>query len=64
LEPPLRARGDLGVNRMFPKMVRRDVIVLLCIKVMALTLIYYFLVAPVSKPEPNGQAMAAHLIGG
>ena len=48
---------------MFPKTVRRDVIVLFCIKAAALTLIYYFFVAPVSRPEPNGVATAAHLIG-
>ena len=61
---PLRARGDSGADPMFPKIVRRDVIILLCIKAVLLTLLYYAFVAPVSKPEPSGQAMAAHLIGG
>ena len=49
---------------MFPKMVRRDVIVLLCIKAAALTLIYFTLVKPALMPEPKASAMAAHLIGG
>jgi hypothetical protein len=48
---------------MFPKMARRDVIVLLLCKAAALTLIYVLFVAPVTKPEPSGQATAAHVIG-
>jgi hypothetical protein len=48
---------------MFPKMVRRDVIVLLCVKAAALTLIYYLFIAPATHPEPNGRAVAAHLLG-
>jgi hypothetical protein len=49
---------------MFPKSVRRDVIVLLCVKALALTLIYFLFVRPVTAPEPRASAMAAHLIGG
>ena len=49
---------------MFPKMARHDVIVLLLCKAAALTLIYFLFVAPAMKPEPNGQATAAHMMGG
>jgi hypothetical protein len=49
---------------MFPKTVRRDVIVLLCIKAAALTLIYFTLVKPALMPEPKAATVAAHLIGG
>lgn len=49
---------------MFPRFVRRDVIILLCIKAAALTLIYFLLVKPALVPEPKPAAMAAHLIGG
>jgi hypothetical protein len=48
----------------FPKPVRREVIWLLCIKAVALTLIYYTLVAPVTRPEPDGRTMAAYLLHG
>jgi hypothetical protein len=49
---------------MFPKAVRRDIIVLLCIKAAALTLIYFLFVRPVLVPEPKPAAVTAHLIGG
>jgi len=48
---------------MFPKMVRRDVIVLLCVKAAALTLIYFLFIGPAMHPEPNGRAVATHLLG-
>jgi hypothetical protein len=48
---------------MFPKAIRRDVILLLCLKAVALTLIYFLFVAPATHPEPNGRAMQAHLMG-
>ncbi|HEY7977315.1 MAG TPA: hypothetical protein VID67_03905 [Rhizomicrobium sp.] len=57
-------RTDLRADPMFPKVVRRDVIVLLCLKAAALTLIYFLFIAPATKPEPQASAMAAHLIGG
>ena len=53
-------KGDL----MFPKSMRRDIILLLCIKAAALTLIYYVLIAPATRPEPDGRAMAAYLLRG
>ena len=49
---------------MFPKAVRRDVIVLLCIKAVALTLIYFLFIKPAMVPEPQPATMATHLIGG
>lgn len=49
---------------MFPKIVRRDVIVLLCLKAAALTLIYFLLIKPAMMPEPDARATATHLIGG
>jgi len=49
---------------MFPHWVRRDVIVLLLCKAAALTLIYFLLIAPMTRPEPDARATAAHLIGG
>jgi hypothetical protein len=49
---------------MFPKAVRRDVIVLLCLKAAALTLIYFLFIAPHAGPEPDGRAMTHHLVGG
>jgi hypothetical protein len=48
---------------MFPAVIRRDVIALLCLKAAALVLIYILFVAPATHPEPDGQAAAAHLIG-
>jgi len=58
------AQASSGVLGMFPKLVRRDVIVLLLCKAAALTLIYFLLIAPATKPEPDARATAAHLIGG
>lgn len=49
---------------MFPKTVRRDVIVLLCLKAAALTLIYFLFIKPAMMPEPDARATAVHLIGG
>jgi hypothetical protein len=49
---------------MFPRAVRRDVIILLCLKAAALTLIYFLFVRPAIVPEPKAGTMAAHLIGG
>jgi hypothetical protein len=51
-------------RRMFPKSLRRDILLLLCIKAAALTLIYYALVAPETRPEPDGRAMVAHFLHG
>jgi len=48
----------------FPKILRREVICLICIKALALTLIYYAFVAPAARPEPDGRAVAAYLLHG
>jgi len=48
---------------MFPKAVRRDVIVLFCIKAAMLTLIYFLFIAPATPPEPDGRAVAHHIFG-
>jgi hypothetical protein len=48
----------------FPKSIRREVLVLICIKAVALTLIYYAFIAPDTRPEPDGRAVAAHLLNG
>jgi hypothetical protein len=37
---------------------------LLCVKAVALTLLYYAFVAPVARPEPDGHAVAAHILYG
>jgi hypothetical protein len=49
---------------MFPKSARREVILLICIKVLALTLIYYAFIAPGARPEPDNRAVIAHLLDG
>jgi hypothetical protein len=48
----------------FPKSLRRKVLLLICLKVLALTLIYYAAFAPVTQPEPDGRAVAAYLLHG
>jgi hypothetical protein len=47
---------------MFPKRLRGEILLLLCAKVAALTAIYFLLVAPATRPEPDGAALRAHLI--
>jgi hypothetical protein len=48
---------------MFPKLLQRDILLLLGAKAVALTLIYLVFVAPLSKPEPDRSAMQARLLG-
>ncbi len=48
---------------MFPKLVRRDVLLLLCIKAIALIVIYFVFVSPAIRPEPDARAVVAHLTG-
>jgi hypothetical protein len=47
---------------MFPKVLRLEVIALLCVKAAVLVVIYYAFFAPAEKPEPNGQAVLAHFL--
>jgi hypothetical protein len=49
---------------MFPKVLRRDVILLFCIKAAAILLIYQLFFAPMTRPEPDGAAIRAHLLAG
>ena len=49
---------------MFPKRLRGEIVLLLCIKAAALTAIYFLFVAPAIRPEPDGTAMRNHLIEG
>jgi hypothetical protein len=49
---------------MFPQPMRRDIVLLICIKAVAHILLYYAFVVPVAQPEPDGGAMAAHLLHG
>jgi hypothetical protein len=48
---------------MFPKLLRRDILLLLGAKTAALTLIYFVFIAPAEKPEPDRAAMQSHLLG-
>jgi hypothetical protein len=48
----------------FSKSLRRKVLVLICVKALALTLIYYATFAPFTQPEPDGRATAAYLLHG
>ena len=48
---------------MFPKLLRRDILLLISVKAAALTLIYCIFVSPSAKPEPGSAAMQAHLLG-
>jgi hypothetical protein len=48
---------------MFPKLLRRDILLLLAAKAAVLTLIYFTFIAPATTPEPNRAAMQAHLLG-
>ncbi|HTT83098.1 MAG TPA: hypothetical protein VMF67_06435 [Rhizomicrobium sp.] len=49
---------------MFPRRLRGEIIILLCAKLVALTAIYFLLIAPAIRPEPDGAAMRAHLVDG
>jgi hypothetical protein len=47
---------------MFPKILRRDVILLLGLKAALLLTLYYFVIAPAKPPEPDARATRAHLL--
>jgi hypothetical protein len=48
----------------FPKSLGRKVLLLICIKAMALALIYYALFAPITQREPDGRAVTAYVLRG
>jgi hypothetical protein len=47
---------------MFPRMLRLEVIALLCLKALALAAIYFLFIAPHTGPEPGPAATRAHLL--
>jgi hypothetical protein len=47
---------------MFPKVLRLEVIALLCVKAAALVAIYYLFMAPHTVPQPNGETMRRHIL--
>ena len=49
---------------MFPESLRRKVLLLICVKALALTLIYYAIFAPVTQSEPDDRTVAAYLLHG
>jgi hypothetical protein len=59
LRPP---RGQIESGIMFPASLRRDILLLVCVKAAALVLIYCSFVAPKSGPAPDGPAMVQHLL--
>jgi hypothetical protein len=52
----------VGADHVFPRLLRLEVIALLCLKGAALMVIYYAFFAPVEKSEPNGQTVLTHLL--
>jgi hypothetical protein len=48
--------------RMFTGRLRGEIVALLCLKAVALLVIYQFFFAPLTHPEPDGRAMRAHLL--
>jgi hypothetical protein len=56
----------MGISRdtpILPRRVRRDVIVLICVKLAALWLIYQVFFNPHEAPPLRPAALTAHLIG-
>lgn len=49
---------------MFPKVLRRDIMLMLCFKAAALFLLYQAFVAPMEKPDPSGSAVRTHFLAG
>ena len=47
---------------MFPKALRRDVLILLAVKAVALTLIYFMFFGSSTKPEIGPQTLEARLL--
>jgi len=49
---------------MFPHSLRRDIVLLLCLKAAALAVIYFAFFSPATRPAPDGSAMVEHILGG
>ena len=47
---------------MFSRVLRTEVILLLCAKAAALTAIYFLFIAPHRVPEPDGPAVRLHIL--
>jgi phage shock protein PspC (stress-responsive transcriptional regulator) len=45
----------------FPKLLRLEVITLLCFKAVVLAAIYWAFIVPAEKPEPDSKAVLAHI---
>jgi hypothetical protein len=47
---------------MFPKLLRLEIIALLCLKALVLMVLYCAFFAPVERPEPSVQTVLTHLL--
>jgi hypothetical protein len=46
---------------MFPIRLRKEIIALLCLKALALGVIYFGFIRPMEQPDPDKAAIVAHL---
>jgi hypothetical protein len=46
---------------MFPTRLRKEIVVLLCLKALVLGVIYFSFIIPMERPEPDKAAIMAHL---
>ncbi len=49
---------------MFPATLRREIILLLCVKAVVLAVIYFMFFVPATKPGIDGDTIRAHFIFG
>jgi hypothetical protein len=49
-------------QQMFPIRLRKEIVALLCLKALALGVIYFAFIAPMEHPDPDKAAIMAHLI--
>jgi hypothetical protein len=47
----------------FPKVVRREILILLAAKAVALTAIYFIFFAPTDRSTPSAREIETHLLG-
>jgi len=48
---------------MFPRKLRIEIGLAVGLKLVALVLVYYFLVVPTTKPPPDRESVRVHLLG-
>jgi hypothetical protein len=48
----------------FPTQLRRHIVMLLCVKAAALSLIYVAFIAPAAQPKLDSRSMAGHILYG